>query len=1257
MIEWLKLRRQQSKASIYYRWFTADGLRLSTVMPVDSHYAKRAAKIDRPDLDGLIAQVDDEGLLEQDEAGYLFRWGDLYSLLESEDYGPCREILSIFPASDLVPEIRSYNTLIDHNFSIFISNWHDGAGLPVKSVMRTGGILSYAGKETFAPKLIWELCEEVEAFAQRPETERNEASQRRAWGRLRKKAKTAGARMDQFLQQSIVLTPEKIDLAFRKAEGAGERVIELIPGFSDAPEAWLETFDKIRNVQPYYQINSPNGITHVMVSDNARAFLGEIKKMPGRLIAGERAEALLINPVAALGEVAASAIDIEQFTKSREEALIQFSSFTAHIKKDAAGNVVDIGLDILTASQNGMNSETVIFVDTQEAEDFIRLAQNSIKKGRKLIPWKDYEIEVRSETDAELQRMSGAVIDKMRPRILIEYADVYDLSRYSQRIVGIGEEKPIFSTYIAKLDKKIGWFPENILPIVTVPSENNDAPLAYPIDQEFLSRVNQGMAEAHAGGFDEFQIEDIQHPIPVKDAENITRDFEIFFKNLEKGLSEPPGNLVGMVEHNTLSAKTRKPERLIMTDNIGNADYIEPAELTLGSGEPILPSSLSDATKLKDHQRVGVAWLQSLFKQSPAVCRGCVFADDMGLGKTLQLLTTIASVLEADENIKPILVVAPVSLLENWQEEVKKFFKPGTFRVLVAYGSALKAHMAPRESIDEQLRSSGIVKFLEPGWIGEANLVLTTYETLRDLEFSFAAQKWSMMICDEAQKIKTPSSAMTRAAKKQNARFKIACTGTPVENSLVDLWCLFDFVQPGFLGALNEFSATYRKPIEAQSDQEKSKTEELRSRIKPYILRRTKQEVAKDLPKKISVPSLINLSKYQRNFYIQALSVLPMKDGAESKVNSLAYLEVLHKLRMICIDPRRFIENSFVPDNLRRYSNESPKLHWLIDRLEDIKTRGEKVILFCEFKEVQRMLHHFIQIKFGISPSIINGDTSATSKGNDSRQKRITRFQQQVGFGVIILSPVAVGFGVNIQAANHVIHYSRTWNPAKEDQATDRAYRIGQTRDVSVYCPTVRADDFDTFEVQLDKLLGKKRELATDMLNGAGDINKWEIFSDRAAPKESNAIFFHRITGEALSGITGDHFEALVQVIWEKLGYEVRRVGGPGDGGIDLVAFKNMDECLFIQCKASSFSDKKLGWEAIKDVSAGENKAKRSFPGFKTYRKLAATNQAFNSTAKEQALLNCVELIERNWLSDSLEKHEITTKDLLINHQFIPRIN
>jgi SNF2 family DNA or RNA helicase len=495
---------------------------------------------------------------------------------------------------------------------------------------------------------------------------------------------------------------------------------------------------------------------------------------------------------------------------------------------------------------------------------------------------------------------------------------------------------------------------------------------------------------------------------------------------------------------------------------------------------------------LKQHQLQGVAWLQNLWDYAPDYCRGALLADDMGLGKTLQILTFMARCIEENPNIEPMLVVAPVSLLENWQEEIEKFFEPESFPIMMLYGANLREKKLHKSEIDPQLVNEGLVKFLVPNWVGNSKIVLTTYETLRDLEFSLAAQPWSIMVCDEAQKIKNPNALVTRSAKKQNVRFKIACTGTPVENSLADLWCLFDFIQPGLLGALNAFGSRYRRPIEAKTEEEKSRVNELRVLIEPQTLRRTKAQVAKDLPSKIEDNSCRSLpiSSFQRQLYVKAIQSYRAKQSQGSSGSN--HLGLIQYLRQLCSSPYPPGRKVDLYESVAEHEVKSPKLKWLLESLKEIQQRKEKVIVFVEFLDLQRQLQAYIAQRFSVLPDIINGTTSAAASAVNSRQKRIRAFQEKPGFGVIILSPLAVGFGVNIQAANHVIHYTRTWNPAKEDQATDRAYRIGQTKDVTVYYPVITAE-FVTFDMKLDKLLGWKRALSDDMLNGCGDLSGSEF--------------------------------------------------------------------------------------------------------------------------------------------------------------------
>lgn len=217
-----------------------------------------------------------------------------------------------------------------------------------------------------------------------------------------------------------------------------------------------------------------------------------------------------------------------------------------------------------------------------------------------------------------------------------------------------------------------------------------------------------------------------------------------------------------------------------------------------------------------------------------------------------------------------------------------------------------------------------------------------------------------------------------------------------------------------------------------------------------------------------------------------------LRRGSEDQTNHdesrLHHLALLQYLRLVCADPRPYGAESFVPEEPARCYRKAPKMDWLARTLHGIREKGEKALIFAEDRDIQCLLQHYIRTEFGLAARIVNGDTSVSARALDNRQRIVRQFQQAPGFGVLILSPLAAGFGLNIQAANHVIHYLRHWNPAKEDQATDRAYRIGQIRDVHVYCPLTVASDFKTFGEKLDELLERKRTLAGDMLQGTGAV-------------------------------------------------------------------------------------------------------------------------------------------------------------------------
>jgi SNF2-related domain/Restriction endonuclease/Helicase conserved C-terminal domain len=1190
--------------------------------------------------DGYVTQLFDDGYLLETGDGYLLSWDALYEALHSPAYVELPALLAIPAQTQARLVLRSRNSLTDSTFSIFIDGWQDKGGVPflpelVGPVMTHGNVVELMRPEQ------WRLFKAVVEFSRRSSEEHADLHHRQAWGRIRKLALEAQAHLDDFLHRSVVLTPEKLEIALRKSEYiADDSVIEIEPGFAGAPGAWLGQFDHFSDVRDRYDITTPEGIVQVLVSPKVRTVLEEIKRLPGRRVAGARAQAFILNPYATLGEDAKDVIVEAQFEHAREAAGLQYERFLPVLERDVSGRLVRVGLLVETAGTAGPTVSETHWLDDNDLVEFVFKLEVGISRNYQLISWHGYDLEVQGDISQHLNALKGAIEERRRPPVLVSYAEVHDLSAYSSRVESIGVEKAYYSPYIARKKDDEGWFPENVLPVIVYQPDGEKEAVAIPANMEAIADLQLAAQRARAEGKVQVEVSWLPKPMPLEEAEDIGRTFEHAFEDIRRGAFDP--GMQEVARKDPLGTK----KHLILRANIQSLDYEERRREALQAvpNKPDIPRSLRPEYSLMPHQCSGLAWMQHLYRaQQEYTVRGAVLADDMGLGKTFQLLALMAWLIERDVDVEPMLVVAPLSLLENWKEEADKFFLPGTLPILTAYGDALLPLRVPRASIDQRLRTEdGLVKFLKPDWIGKAKVVLTTYETLRDLEFSFASQRWSVMVCDEAQRIKNPAAMVTRAAKKQNVRFKIACTGTPVENTLADLWCLFDFIQPGLLGALNDFGQRYRKPIEAKNEEERARVEELRMRIAPQILRRTKAEVEIDFPKKVIVEECrkLLLSTTQRILYAKAIEDFKRRNEHNVRSPFKNHLGLLQYLRLICTDPRRHGLSVFSPEPLLQYRENAPKLNWLLTQLECIKNQSEKAIVFCEFRNIQRLLQHYIEEVFRYRPDIINGDASASANHIASRQKRIKAFQAQPGFGVIILSPMTAGFGVNIQAANHVIHYTRTWNPAKEDQATDRAYRIGQKKDVYVYYPVVCAEDFSTFDVKLDELLNRKRVLAGDMLNGSGDIGPSDFEITEVVPEGEHAGLDERVTLDMVLRMDWQYFECLANVLWTKLGYRCYQTPSSSDNGVDFVALRD-DEGELVQTKTSGIGGVHLGWDAVKEVVAGAAFYQRRHPGV-AFAKVCLTNQFFNEEAHENAGLNSVVLLDQSHLTDMLERLTVT---------------
>ena len=1039
------------------------------------------------DLASFLAQLEEQAIAELHQGELLLPWQQVYAIKRSADYSASYPLLKLPPLSPLRPSLASRGSFSDADFSIFISGWIAADGSPIMEMPRiTGGIIDAAGQSALLEYEAWQTLKAIEAFHQR--RQESAESNRICWAKIRKHAKAARAELTHFLESTVVVSPDKLALELLKHEVGDGKVIEVIPNFAGQPPNWIETFDRFGQVRDRYDVSYGEGLTYVEITPEVQTVLKEIKRMPARRVAGDRAEAFLRNPFAALGPDANQVIDAAQFEEARGKAGISFARFIALV--EVADSALRVSLRVEEGDGAERASVVLPFADPDELEKFIRKIQARISREAQCCGWQGYDLEILGDTPDQVAVLERALGKWRRPEGY-KPSEIFDLSLYSERVEGFGIERPYFSPFIARKSEGDGWFPENVIFGLQYTPEDSDTPVALALTEETLPEFRRALEKAIDEQRSEFILPFLSRPITVAEAETTLTIFNQAQRDITARSFTPERK----------SAAKRRG--LVIKSNVDKVDYAElrgalsfPPSFPSRT-KPLLPSRLRRGVSLKNYQLHGVAWLQHLWSLSPTTCRGALLADDMGLGKTIELLALIARCLEDDPQMDPVLIVAPVSLLENWKEEMEKFFEPGTLPVLTLYGLALRQKRLPPAEIENELLGAGVARLLIRGWLGEAKVVLTTYETLRDLEFSLARQKWSVMVCDEAQKIKTPNAMVTRAAKKQNARFRIACTGTPVENTLTDLWCLFDFIQPGLLGSLQDFGNRYRRPIEAETDEEKAQVEELRRLIEPQKLRRTKAEVARDLPLKIVDPACraIAISERQRAYYANAVSQFKHRNGGRAETALQSQLGLLQYLRVLCSDPRPPGPCSFNLQPLVDLEKNSPKLKWMLTELVRIKARNEKAIVFCEFKELQRVLQRAIQERTGFVADIINGDSSAAAERTDSRQKRIKSFQQAAGFGVIILSPLAVGSGVNIQAANHVIHFTRTWNPAREDQATDRAYRIGQAKDVFVYYPVVVAQDFVTFDAKLDQLLELKRKLSQDMLNGCGDVGPAD-FSD-----------------------------------------------------------------------------------------------------------------------------------------------------------------
>ena len=688
------------------------------------------------------------------------------------------------------------------------------------------------------------------------------------------------------------------------------------------------------------------------------------------------------------------------------------------------------------------------------------------------------------------------------------------------------------------------------------------------------------------------------------------------------------------------------------------------------------------ARKPMPHQEEAVRWLLGHSKralhrrksdEAQGYGAGALLADDMGLGKTFSTLMFLAEWFglwrrSTGQEPPAVLIVSPLSLLENWKEEISKSYAHNDVvftRVLLAQADA---------DLNKVRRFPGSRDIAVPGQVTQYGIgfgdgteqsidlpgscVLTTYQTLRDYRFSFAKAEWSAAIFDEAQNIKNPNALQTISAKALKALFRLMLTGTPVENHLGDFWSIFDAAEPGPLGSFVEFRRDWIVPMSRDRDRAMEIGRRLRAHVGGLMLRRLKEEQLTGLPKKMVENIEVAFTEEQLQQYDAALqgargdSIPESEEGNKRQNRQLA---ALWQLRQISLHPDLLgggtISRANSPGGSRSVLQRSGKLAWLLDMLLDIKHRDEKALIFCVQKRLQEGLAHHLSRIFDISVPVVNGDTEATSVKHPevTRLGLINEWSSRPGFGVCVLSPIAAGAGLNIVAANHVIHLERHWNPAKEDQATDRAYRIGQIRTVTVYLPIGVHPTLESFDSVLNRLLEKKRGLQSvlglvppDPVS-APDLMGAIFGSDRRGPFQEKPLDL-----PAALRLSWRLFESLVAVIYERDAKRVILTPGGSDHGCDVVVlgWGQAQENLLIQCKSTRHDELDSEY-AVREVEGARPYYENSLNVIFHRRCLHTTAATFSRRTRQGGDLCKVTMLGRPWLTDALLNQPVTLDEVL----------
>ncbi len=459
---------------------------------------------------------------------------------------------------------------------------------------------------------------------------------------------------------------------------------------------------------------------------------------------------------------------------------------------------------------------------------------------------------------------------------------------------------------------------------------------------------------------------------------------------------------------------------------------------------------------LRRYQITGFSWLVFMSQWGLGSC----LADDMGLGKTIQTLALVQYYWERGER-RPVLLVCPTSVVYNWKREAERFTPE--LPVLVHHGADRDRSRSFLERAQEQA------------------LVISSYSLLaKDLDI-LSQVDWQGVVLDEAQNIKNPETKQARAARSLRADYRIALTGTPVENNVGELWSIMEFLNPGWLGSRRSFRTTFLTPIEKRGDEQAAT--QLRKLVGPFILRREKTDrsIVSDLPEKLEMKVYCNLTREQGLLYKGVLRKMEeqLEETTGMKRRGLI-LATLTRLKQICNHPAQYLGDD------GKLDSRSGKLTRLVEMLEEILTVDDRALIFTQFAKMGALLQRYLSDRFGVEVPFLHGGVPGKQ-----RERLIAAFQAKDGPPIFVLSLKAGGLGLNLTRANHVFHFDRWWNPAVENQATDRAFRIGQHRNVQVH----KFICVGTLEENIDRMIERKKDLA-DRVVGAGETWLTELSNE-----------------------------------------------------------------------------------------------------------------------------------------------------------------